>query len=410
MKTKHTFYTALRGLRTHPSRSALTILGIVIGVAAIIVVMALGNGAQSLIVGQISGLGAETVIVQPGSGLSEIQERVFSQSLTDKDVKALEKKSNVSNLEMIAPMVMVPGTIEYKGQAYSPMIIGASAEFLSDTFDIYPKIGVPFSGNDIEQNARVVVIGSEIKEEIFGPSDAVGENIQIQGKKFRVVGVFPSKGQVGGLDINNLIVLPYTTAQVLTGTNFYNQIFIKADSTENVEKLVFDIEATLRDTHGLDIGEEADFNVQTQQNLVDQIQSVISILTAFLGAVVAISLIVGGIGIMNIMLVSVTERTKEIGLRKALGATRSDILRQFLFEAVMLTSSGGLVGITLGALISWGAAIILAHTVAEGWTFVFPINAAILGFGVSASVGLIFGIYPASEASKKSPMEALRYE
>ena len=208
-----------------------------------------------------------------------------------------------------------------------------------------------------------------------------------------------------------MMMIPHTTAQrYVTGTDYYNEFILTADSADNVDKMVFDITATLRETHEIDFGEDNDFNVQTQQNLVDQISLITSILTAFLSAVVAISLIVGGIGIMNIMLVSVTERTKEIGLRKALGATRKDILRQFLYEAVMLTSIGGLIGIIIGALVSFSVSVILAQTVAEDWSFTFPISAAIIGIVVSGGVGLVFGIYPANQAAKKSPMEALRYE
>ena len=411
MNFKNTITTAFGALRVHKSRSALTILGIVIGVAAIIIVMSLGSGAQVLILDQISGLGAETVVVRPGTSAIDITTALFSRALTEKDVDALKKKSNVPNLVSIAPFVIVSSTVEYQGDSYRPSIFGGSAEFMSKVYDFSPDEGYLYNENDIESYARVAVIGSELRDKLFENRNALGENVRVNDRNFRVVGVFPDVGSIGGFNFNNMMMIPHTTAQrYVTGSDYYNELILTADSANNVDKMVFDVTATLRETHEIDFGEDNDFNVQTQQNLVDQISLVTSILTAFLAAVVAISLIVGGIGIMNIMLVSVTERTKEIGLRKALGATRKDILRQFLYEAVMLTSIGGLIGIIIGALVSFGVSLVLAQTVAEDWSFTFPVSAAIIGLAVSGGVGLVFGIYPANQAAKKSPMEALRYE
>jgi ABC-type antimicrobial peptide transport system permease subunit len=225
------------------------------------------------------------------------------------------------------------------------------------------------------------------------------------------VAVFPAKGQVAFIDIDNLVMVPYTSAQAyLSGDDYLTEIVMKADSSENINKLVYDVESTIRETHGIEPGEEDDFAVRTQQALIDQISTVITILTSFLAAMVAVSLVVGGIGIMNIMLVSVTERTKEIGLRKALGATRSDIQLQFILEAVMLTGIGGIIGVFSGAFIAWMASFALSTYVVSGWVFVFPVSGALIGFVVSAFIGLLFGIYPARKAADKSPIEALRYE
>lgn len=409
MKIKHTIITALQALRTHPSRSALTILGIVIGVAAIIVVMSLGQGAQGLILGQISGMGAETVIVQPGRGGFNV-DTIYSRSLTTRDLEAIERSGNVPNLISTSPQVIVPEMVEYEGERYRPVIFGGDARIYSEIYEVGLSAGDFFYDSDVRQRSRVVIIGSELAEELFGQSSSVGRNIRIKNRSFKVIGVFEEKGSVFGFNLDQIVIMPWSTAQSLTGDNYFTEIVLLADSPENVDKMVFDVRSVLRDTHDLKPGEEDDFNIETQENLIGQIQAVITILTAFLGAVVAISLVVGGIGIMNIMLVSVTERTKEIGLRKALGARRKDILRQFLVEAVILTSIGGLIGVILGALIAWGASTILATTVDPKWSFIFPINAAFLGVGVAAGVGLVFGIYPANEASKKSPIEALRYE
>ncbi len=409
MKLKHILITALRALQAHATRSALTILGIVIGVAAIIVVMSLGQGAQSLILGQLSGMGPETIIVQPGAGGFSV-DVLYSRSLTPRDLDALQRKENVPNLASAAPQAMVPAIIEYEGKQYRPMVVGGNPIIFSEIYDIRLAAGDFFYEADERQNARVVVVGSELVEELFGQSQAVGKTIRIENRPFRIIGVFEEKGTMLGFSLDQVVIMPWTTAQQLTGDNHFAEIILRADSTENVDKMVYDVRATLRDTHDLSPGEADDFGIETQESLIDQIQAVVAIMTAFLSAVVAISLVVGGIGIMNIMLVSVTERTKEIGLRKALGARRRDILRQFLVEAVILTSIGGIIGVALGALIAYGAAIVLAIAVDPNWTFVFPISAAILGVGVAASVGLIFGIYPASEAGKKSPIEALRYE
>ena len=411
MSFKHILITAIRGIETHMTRSVLTILGIVIGVAAIIIVMALGKGAQGLILNQVEGLGAETVILRPGTGIKDITKTLFTQTLVQSDLDALAKKQNVPNLIQISPLVIMYDAVEYQGTTYRPSIIGGSAEFMFGLLKVSPVAGRLYTDDDINQKARVAVIGATVKEDLFGNMDPIGQQIKIKDKKFKVVAVLDAVGEKGPFNMDELIMIPQTSAQTyITGTNFFNEVFLRADDPKNVEKMAYDIKLTLRETHNIRPGEDDDFDIQTQQNVIDQIETIVSVFTAFLVTVVSISLIVGGIGIMNIMLVSVFERTKEIGLRKALGATRKDILTQFLFEAVILTSIGGLIGIVLGTVISYLAALVLAETVAAGWEFIFPLGGALIGFGVSASVGLIFGIYPANQASKKSPIEALRYE
>jgi len=410
IKFKYILLSALEAIRLNKSRSFLTVLGIVIGVASIIMIMSLGSGAQNLILGEISQMGAETVMVLPGD--FNDPQAVFSDSLTIRDYEAILVPANAPNLVSAMPAVIIPGNVSYLGETYTPgVMLGAAAEFFGQTFNVFPSAGVMFTDVDINSNARVAIIGNTVKNELFGPSDAVGERINIRGTQFRVVGVYGQTGQRGVFDIDDLVIVPYTTAQTyLVGSNHFQRIIARADSPDNVDKLAHDIRATLRETHNLYPGEKDDFAVVTQQGLLDQISVIIGILTAFLTAVVAISLVVGGIGVMNIMLVSVTERTREIGLRKALGATKRAILWQFLTEAVVLTMAGGVIGILLGGLASFGISIVLSQTVAAGWSFSFPVGAAVLGVGVSAAVGLIFGLYPAKRAADKSPIEALRYE
>ncbi|PJE64342.1 MAG: ABC transporter permease [Candidatus Ryanbacteria bacterium CG10_big_fil_rev_8_21_14_0_10_43_42] len=414
MKSKYILQTAVIGLKTNKSRSALTILGIVIGITSIILMVSIGDGAEQLILGEIAGLGAETIVVRPGrepSGPTDLTETLFSDSLKERDVTALLRKENVPDLVDIMPVLAVPGTISFEGETYRGQILGGSAEFFAKTFDIYPFEGVVFDEQDIRTRASVAVIGSKVRNEFFGDGDALGKQISIRGRKFRVVGIFPAKGQVAFLNINDMVVVPYTTAQTyLLGINHFHEFIIKTTNPDAVAHSVEDIERTLRISHNITDPDKDDFYVETQQGLVEQIGTILGALTIFLSSVVAIALVVGGVGVMNIMLVSVTERTREIGLRKALGATNEDILRQFLLEAIILTGIGGLVGIFLGAFFAFLASVVLTTYAELAWAFTFSVPAALLGLSVSALVGLVFGIYPARKAARKSPIEALRYE
>ena len=412
MTLNDSFQTALAGLQTNKSRSALTILGIVIGITAIILVMSVGQGAEDLILNQIRGLGSQTVIIEPGrepTGPSSFDE-LFTDSLKQKDVDALLNPSNVQGLQDLTPAVMQVVPVTFENETIRTNVICAS-DLIAKILDIFPREGAFFTDDDIRQKASVAVIGSEVKNKLFGPSDALGEKIKVKGRTFRIVGILPPKGQVALFNADDMVVVPYTTAQqYLAGINHFNAIMIRAESEDIVPRVVRDIELTLRETHGIDDPDKDDFHVTTQADAAERVQTVTGILSVLLVSVAAISLVVGGIGIMNIMLVSVSERTREIGLRKALGATENDIMTQFLLEAVMLTALGGIVGIILGAAFSFLASLILSRVLALGWAFTFPVFAAILGLGVAGLVGLVFGLYPARQASLKSPMEALRYE
>jgi len=414
MKIRHNLQTALAGLATHKSRSLLTILGIVIGVTSIILIMAIGEGAQKLIVAEIGGFGAETIIVRPGkepTGPSDFAESLFSDSLKERELNALLLKGNVPDLIAASPEILIPGSVAYEGETFKPVILGFSAEFLIQTLNLTVSEGITFDETDIRSKARIAMIGSRVKEELFGADSAIGKTIQIKGEKFRIVGVFDKRGQVVFFDLDELVLVPYTTAQTyLTGAKHYAQIIVSVESADQVNRAVEDIKKTLRELHRIENPADDDFFVQTQQGVVEQVQNILSILTLFLTAVVAIALVVGGIGVMNIMLVSVTERTKEIGLRKAIGATKRDILIQFLLEAIMLTGAGGIISIILSAGLSLLIAIIISRFAGFDWNFAFPIPAAILGLAVSTAVGLVFGIYPARKAAEKNPIDALRYE
>ncbi len=412
MTLKHIFKTALRGLRTHKSRSALTVLGIVIGITAIILVMSVGEGAQALILNQVQGLGSKTIAVIPGrepTGPSDAAQ-IFSDSLKEKDIAALLRKENVPTLGEIMPVVFGGETSSYGSETYRLTIFGGT-ELMSKIFDLTPEKGMFFTEDDVRSRADVAVIGHKVKEELFGGSDALGEKIKIKGKNFRVIGILPKKGQVSFFNFDEIAIVPYTTAQqYVFGIKYFHRIIVEASSDETIARTARDVETTLRDSHGITDPEKDDFFVQTQADLADRLGTITEVLTAFLTAIAAISLVVGGIGIMNIMLVSVTERTREIGLRKAIGATNRDILMQFLGEAVMLTAAGGAIGTLLGAALSFLVSVVLTTFVGISWTFAFPLSGVFLGLGVATAIGLTFGLYPARQASLKSPIEALRYE
>ena len=413
MKLKFTIISALDAIAAHKMRSFLTILGILIGIASIIAIMSIGQGATELIIKEIDQMGARTVMVLPSTdGGVDMMDMFFADLLTETDLNALKRSANVPYLEEIMPVVTVPGSVRHRNEIYrSVMTLGASAEFFGDTFNVRPGTGTNFTGQDITGHARVAVIGSQVKEELFDHDNVVGESITINNHRFRIVGVYPKTGQRGPFNVDDLVIVPYTSAQTyIMGTNEFDRFIIRAQDADKVDQVGFDITATLRETRNIEPGDDDNFTVMTQQDLRDTIGNVMGILTNLLVAVVSIALLVGGIGIMNIMLVSVTERTREIGLRKAVGATRQDILKQFIWEALTLTMIGGIIGIILGSSASWGASMILSQVWAFEWPFVFPIEGAVLGVVMSALAGVIFGLYPAREASRKDPIEALQYE
>ena len=410
MKLKYSIKTAVNGLRTHKSRSALTILGIVIGITSIILVMSLGAGAQNLILGQIKGLGATTVIILPGkiSFGPSTAASTMNDSLKEKDLNLIKSKANVPNAKYIMPMVVGAGQAVYGSNVYQVAVFG-SGELVPEIFSISPDKGYFFSADDVLSRSAAVVIGYKVKQRLFANDEAVGQKIRIKNTTFKVVGVLPEKGSSSNFD--DAVFMPYTTTQqYITGTKFYSRIVVEADSEATLRSTVQDVTVTLRNSHNITDPLKDDFTVTTSADVAKTLGTITSALTAFLAAVAAISLIVGGVGIMNIMLVSVTERTKEIGLRKALGATDKDIQTQFLLEAVILTGLGGVVGIILGSGLAFIISLLITKFAGLDWQYVFPISAAILGLVVASLVGLVFGIYPARQAAKKSPMEALRYE
>jgi len=410
MTIKTTLKTSLTGLKTNKSRSALTILGIVIGITAIILVMSVGQGAKNLILNQVKGFGSQIINIEPGrepKGMSDFAQ-MFTDSLKEEDVVALRKLPGVKN---VVPNVFQAATVVFENEAKKTTFLGAS-DLIAEALSISIGQGRFFDDEEVKQYSNVAVIGSELKKDFFGLSDAIGEKIKIKNRNFKIIGVLAPKGKSMTFDVDKVVIIPYTTAQkYLMGINYYNGgILVKAESEEIMPQLISEIKIRMRELHNITDPEKDDFHIVTQADAAKAVGSITTILTALLGSIAAVSLIVGGIGIMNIMLVSVTERTREIGLRKAVGATNKDILNQFLLESVVLTLIGGIIGIALGAIFSFLTSLILGKVIGMDWSFTFPVFAAFLGLGVSAFIGLVFGLYPARRAASLNPIEALRYE
>ncbi len=414
MRLSTTIISALRNLRLNWGRSLLTILGIVIGIVAIVLVIALGDSARGLILQEVQSIGAQAIIVRPGrqpENPGQFAESAFSDSLTQRDVVALQNPFNVPAVRSVNPAILVPGEVTFQDDVYRATTFGWTPDAMLALFNISPVQGAYFTPDDIRQQARVVVIGDTVKRELFGQSDAVGQHLKIRDHAFRVIGVFAPQGQVLAFNVDDIVLMPYTTAQKdMLGIDYYHEIFVEVGPEADIPTVSSDIKATLRETHGISDPTKDDFFVVTQQDIVESLSTITRVLTVFLVAMSSISLVVGGVGIMNIMLVSVTERTQEIGLRKAVGATNKDIRQQFLAEAILLTVGGGLIG-TGGALTIAALITIVARTYFNlNWPYTFPLAGILLGVGTAALLGLTFGLYPAQKAAQKHPIEALRYE
>lgn len=406
-----TFKIALKALLINKTRSALTILGIVIGIASVILIVSIGKGAENLILNEISSFGSKMIAVAPGKtgekpGPQNMLE-MLTPSLKEKDFFAIKKLSLVARA---TPEVDTTAVMRYENQEIKRMVYGCHPDF-QFMFNFIPQKGRFFTEEEIQKKAKVVVLGKEIADKLFGQANPLNKKIKIKKENYKVIGVLPPIGVKMFFNMDKIAIIPYSTAQqFLAGITYFHGINVEAKDEKSIEKLKENIEDLLRARHNISDPENDDFNLVTQGNAQDMVSMVTGLLSLLLSSIAAISLIVGGIGIMNIMLVSVTERTREIGLRKAIGAKNSDILKQFLFEATILTLFGGLLGIAIGISLAF-AGLLLAHFFGyPNWKLIVSPEIIILSFAIAFVIGIIFGLYPAQKAAKLDPIEALRYE
>lgn len=401
---KESFLMAWASLIANKMRSILTMLGIIIGVAAVIALVSIGNGVKQDIQNSISSLGSNLLMVMPGAprtpGVRPSQGSM--KSLKVSDYQAISKLDGV---KAASPYTANSYVTIYQSKNWTTTVSGVSSNF-QDVNNWTMAEGRFISSKNVENRERVAVVGQTVVKNLFAGEDPVGKEIRVKNIPFRVIGVLNSKGNgTMGNDQDDTIFIPYTTAmERVEGIDYLRMVYVVASDDNGIDRLQSDIENLLRVRHSIKDTNLDDFNIQNMKSIMETMEQTTGTLTLFLGAVAAISLVVGGIGIMNIMLVSVTERTREIGIRKALGATYFVIVTQFLIEAVVISLMGGLIGIALGI----GASKLIG--LASGMSTVISVPTIVLSFAFSMAIGLVFGIYPARKAAKLNPIDALHYE
>jgi putative ABC transport system permease protein len=397
---------AIKALRRNAMRTALTALGMIIGVAAVIVMVAIGTGARTSIEAQIRNAGSNIVSINAGSGVfgPVRQGQGAVTTLTPDDAAAI--RATVPGIRYISPGINTRTQIVAETSNWNTQVQGTSEE-LPELRSWPVQMGSYFSAQDVRAAAKVVVLGAVTRDQLFGAgSDPIGATVRINNQPFRVVGVLSAKGQAAmGQDQDDVVMTPYTTVQKkLLGVQHITSITISAVDAVSLDTVSAEIGAVLRERHKLMDGMDDDFTVRTQAEMTTMLTSTTNTMTYLLAGIAAVSLLVGGIGIMNIMLVSVTERTREIGLRLSVGARDLDVLAQFLIEAMVLSLAGGAIGILAGVGFSYGVSRVMQ------WTTVVTPESVALSFGVAAAIGVFFGFYPARKAASLDPIDALRFE
>ena len=406
--TATTFSIALRAIKANKMRSILTSLGIIIGVAAVIIMLAIGNGAQITIQNEMKSMGTNLVMIRSGTSTSGGKRMGHGSQPTMKaaDGNAIEEK--IEGISLAAPVLNDTGQVVYGNANWSTSIVGTDNRYFQiKDWDL--AYGRYFSQTDVKNAGKVAILGTTVVKELFGDVDPLGKTIRVKGIPFNVIGVTTSRGQSGpGMDQDDMIYIPLSTAQKkVTGISFpdmVNMIMLQAETAEDTYKTQDSIRALLRQRHNLGANKDDDFVIMNLTQMMEMMETSTQVLTILLGSIASISLLVGGIGIMNIMLVSVTERTREIGIRMAIGAKSWDIRLQFLTEALVLSLIGGLIGVIIGLI---GAGTVSYFSSFKAVVSVFYI---LLPFSFAGIVGLFFGFYPAYKASLLNPINALRYE
>jgi putative ABC transport system permease protein len=403
MHLRETTRTAWRSLTSNKLRTGLTGLGIIIGVGAVVAVLAIGEGASASIEDDIRSLGANLMMVRPGAAsFGPVRTATAVDTLRPNDADAI---GALDGVDVVAPTMTGMAQIKYRGENVSASVVGITADYLV-VRSVQVDQGLSFTSVDDQQRSRVAILGSNVERDLFGEGrSGLGERIQIKGVAFRVVGVLAEQGSAGFQSTDDQVFVPLSTHEgVLFGQDYLTAIYLTMEDEGDTGAITQRIAQVLRLRHRLRADEDDDFNVTSQTEMLERMGAITGTLTLLLGAVAAVSLLVGGIGIMNIMLVSVRERTREIGVRMAVGAKRSDILMQFLVEAVIVSVVGGVIGGMLGYL---GAAAI---AVIGGWETSVPAYAPALAISVSVFIGVAFGVGPARGAARLNPVDALRHE
>jgi putative ABC transport system permease protein len=392
---------AFRSIMANKMRTALTMLGVIIGVGAIIAMISVGEGAKKQVTESIQRIGTNLLRVRPGAARLGYIAAGSVETLTTEDADGIRETAGA---RLVSPTVNNMGMIKYANKNATSLVRGTTPEFVEiNNFKL--ATGRYFNSREVKLNKKVAVLGTTVKEELFGEGVAVGKNIRIEGQSFLVTGVMEPKGQTSWRDPDDQVFVPVTTSQKrLFSQDFVNDIYIQVETIGDIPRVKESLEGLLRARHRIPEGVESDFTIRDYTEFVQTWKETSQAFTVLLSGIAAVSLLVGGIGVMNIMLVSVTERTREIGIRMAVGARRRDILGQFLIEAIVITVTGGVMGIGLGAML----ASFISY-MGDWETIITPFSIT-LAFFFSVLVGLVFGIYPARKASRMDPIEALRYE
>ncbi len=404
MEYKESLFSSLHALLTNKLRTFLTMLGIIIGISSVILIVSIGQGAVAFVTNELSSFGTNYFSINPGSDMMSATAG-GANTLTMNDVEAIRNDQSLTNIDLITINAMSTVKASANGEERSMMAYGTTYEM----FDIFkPEMvyGEFISDENNLSSERVAVIGIDVVEKFFGKdADATGETIKLNNIPFRIIGITESTSILAGGMLNNSIYIPVNVMfNEILGKEFVQEIDITVKNTDIINQTIADVEDILKDRHNIKEGESNDFITQSYQDTLSTVETITNLLTIMVAAISAISLVVGGVGVMNIMFVSVTERTKEIGLLKAIGAKEKDILKQFLIEAIVMTSIGGIIGILLGISIAYLVSL------AVGIPFVVNGLSIIAAVGVSMGVGILFGIYPAKKAANLSPIDALRYE